>query len=191
MLEIKRVLQQDAHDTAFIIQFDDTVELLKNALARSAELERTAQSDSSRIGAELSSVKLLLQKSEEYRRGLEGSVKEAQERLAAEKIKFQEKHEQLIREQDKARESNERLNTTIKKLNETNGRLEVIEKELEQARRGKTQQVGVLTELAGAVEESQELKAECGKLRREKDRLQVGLHPAKQPPPTYPPTGNR
>lgn len=193
------MLQQDAHDTTLTTQFDDTVEFLRNALARMSELEHSAQSDSLKIGAELGSVKVLLQKSEENGRSLEGSLKEAQERLAVERVKVQEKQEeveeeqgrlkemqeQLIQEQDKTREANEGLSATIQKLNEANGRLEAIEKELEQARRGKSQQVGgVLKELEGAMEESEALKAECGKLRREKDRLQVGLHSAKQCSPT-------
>ena len=184
MLEIKRVLQQDAQDTTFTIQFDNTVELLRNALARVAELERSAQSDSSRIGVELSGVKVLLQKSEEHGRGLEGSVKEAQGKLVEEQGRVKAVQGQLIKEQDKAREANERLSTTTKKLNEANGRLEVVEKELEHARKGRTHQVGAMTELAGAAEESQVLKIVCAKLRREKDRLQVGLHSTKQCPPT-------
>lgn len=188
------MLQQDVHDTILATQFDDVMELLRNALAQVAELERSAQSDSSKIGAELSSVKVLLQKAEEYGRSLEGSVKEARERLAAERVKVQDKQEkieeeerrvkevqeQLIEEQEKVQESNEGLQSAIQRLSDANERSEVVQKELEQARKGKTQQMsGVRKELDGLIEENEALKAESVKLRREKDRLQVGLHSTK------------
>ena len=163
------------------MQSTQTSELLHNALDRIAFLESALKQEGTeflRLSAELDTANELVVGLKGSVKGLEKEIRDGERALKGEQEKVRCEVERGRKLEEDLKKEQQQLTEVNGQLGDANERVKAMEAKLDEiklvgGKEGK--------ELVDLREENESLRSEVGKLKREKERLQVRLYPLKMP----------